>query len=164
MNSNSESSEIVKAISRLTIAVWVLAVLLLVHVAYDMFAESPSTAAGPESNPAFMDDFPHDPWAGLTLEQKLGRTSAVLITSISSDGQSKKAIVKDILKLSPGTTIFYEVGEEFPNSSTDGDGFLVLLTGSPASMQESYSIRDGRIRGLGDMPVARLNEILAASK
>ena len=43
-----------------------------------------------------------------------------------------------------------------------GDGMVALLIGSPASVRESYSYRDGRIAGLGDMPLDELNRMARA--
>ena len=161
MNSSASPNEIARKIRRLTLAVWVLAALLAVNFAYDAF--SPAIRID-RPRATETDTAPRNPWEGLSIEEKLKRSSAVLLTKNVRSGNRQRTVVQEILKQSPDTTMFYKVGEEMRSLSMDGDGALVLLTGSPASMQESYSIRGGYIRGLGDMPVTKVKEILGAAE
>lgn len=104
----------------------------------------------------------------LPPEELAKRSSAILLTKYQKDGERLKSVVVEILKRQPNTDLFYKVGDEFTELSrwargnTDyGDGDVIFLTGSPASMRSSYSYRNGRIGGLGDMPLERLREMIS---
>src|SRR3990172_689206 len=142
--------EIAKRIRGLTVAVWVLAALYglqvtawLVPVLAPHFYISnvaPSSGIPRES---------FESWEGLSFEEKVKRASIVLI--------------KEELKRKPGTTSHYAVGDEYlplsivPEKNTRyGEGSLVLLEGSPATNRESYSIYNGSVRALGEMPISKI--------
>ena len=114
-------------------------------------------------------EIPVNPWVGLSLTEKLRRSSAVVIADLRPTNNRLQAIATDILVLTPGTEIHYRQGQEVQSLShpaggtTDwGDGTVALLTGSPASIQESYSVHAGRIPGLGDMPIEELKRLATA--
>jgi len=107
-----------------------------------------------------------NPWSDLSLSEKLHRSSAVVIADLRSTNGRLQAIATDVLILTPGTEIRYREGQEVQSLSrsaggtTDwGDGAVALLTGSPASVQESYSVHAGRIPGLGDMPIEEFKRL-----
>ncbi|MFL6591213.1 MAG: hypothetical protein ACJ8GK_00690 [Luteimonas sp.] len=123
---------------------------------------------------AFPRDVPEsgvqiDSWQSLSLNEKLRRSSAVVIADIKvSDGKAT-AIATDVIVRNPETVVLYKVGQEVPVLSREasgftdwGDGAVALLEGSPASMRESYSVLGGRIPGLGDMPVQKFEEMAHA--
>jgi hypothetical protein len=67
--------------------------------------------------------------------------------------------------MKPGTTFYYEIGDEFPGSSfypegrtNYGDGLVIFFTGSPAMMRLSMTYSGDRIRSLGDLPLKLLRE------
>jgi hypothetical protein len=70
-----------------------------------------------------------------------------------------KTVIAEILKQTPGTTFYYKIGDEWrthqplrPNTSY-GEGQVMFFVGSPAQFRFSTSYHDGRITGLGDMPL-----------
>jgi hypothetical protein len=76
-----------------------------------------------------------------------------------------RAIIKDFLKKDPAATFYYDVGEEYANSSyypkentRYGDGVIIFFTGSPATMQMSATFSGDRISGLADLPLALLKK------
>jgi hypothetical protein len=97
----------------------------------------------------------------------VARASVILLTAYQDDGTRNKAVVAEILKQDPNVTLYYSVGDEYPILSFDkkkdmscGDGQVVFMVGSPASMASAYGFTNGRIGGLGDMPLARLREMV----
>ncbi len=97
----------------------------------------------------------------LSLEEQIKTASVIAIAKYekSTDGKMK-AIIKEILKKEPGTTVYYEIGDEFPGSSyypkentMYGDGVVIFFTGSPASMRMSMTYSGDRIHSLGDIPI-----------
>lgn len=100
----------------------------------------------------------------------MSKASAVLLTSNQPSKEGFKSIVAEIVKIEPGTTIEYKVGDEFPHlggprhekdgtTRTYGDGNVVFLAGSPAMMRCAYSFDNGRITGLGDMSLETLRRV-----
>ena len=74
-------------------------------------------------------------------------------------------IVTEIVKNKPGTTMYYEVGDEYSSSSyypkgntRYGNGLVIFFTGSPAQMALSMTYSGDRISGLGDMPLKLFRE------
>jgi hypothetical protein len=111
------------------------------------------------------------PLHDLPPEQMVARSSAILLTSYQKDGDRFKAVVAEVLKQNPDTKLYYAVGDEFAtlsfypkNGETCGEGQVVFMAGSPASMRSSYSFSNGRITGLGDMPLATLRDMLKGKK
>ena len=97
----------------------------------------------------------------------VARSSVILLTSYQDDGNRNKAVVAEILKQDPNATLYYSVGDEYPMLSFDkqkdvscGDGQVVFMVGSPASMRASFGFTSGRIGGLGDMPLSKLREMV----
>jgi hypothetical protein len=81
----------------------------------------------------------------------------VIITKGVREDDHIVEYVDEVLKLQPGTELYLKRGAKvktFPVSTTDyGEGAVAILRGSPASIVESYSYRDGVIPGLGHMPI-----------
>lgn len=158
MDSSSKTNQI----KWLTVAVAVLAVLLLSHIALDVLRSSkqnPYVEAAPGS-------ISSDPWQFLTLEEKVRQSSAIVFATVIVENGTATATATDVIVRTTGTEVYYRTGQEVPfmssnfSSSTDWEGGAVaLLVGSPATMKESYSIRDGFIPGLGDMPVEELKRM-----
>jgi hypothetical protein len=176
-----------RAIRTLTIAVWCLCALVFAQLAlwgwsylrsWQMFRSSMGSVASSSSStspvhrpPAASSEEPDGPLHDLPPEQMVARSSVILLTSYEKDGDRFKAVVTEILKQKPGTRLYYSVGDEMPMLSyapkaneTCGDGQVVFMAGSPASMRSSYSFREGRIGGMGDLPLTTLREMILAVK
>ena len=182
----TETEALTRATKVLTIAVWslcalVFAQLVLYGVSYLQSARmmreamasskrSITSSSSSRSAPqvTVVDEPPlHD----LPPEQIVARSSVILLTSYQKDGNRFKAIVAEVLKQDPDTKLYYSVGDEYPMLSfypkageTCGDGQVVFMVGSPASMRSSYSFANGRITGLGDMPLSVLREMVKGKK
>ena len=103
----------------------------------------------------------------LPPEEMVARSSAILLTTYEDDGKRNKAVIAEILKQDPGVTLYYSAGDEYPMLSFDkqkdmscGDGQVVFMVGSRAFMASSYGFTNGRIGGLGDMPLTKLREMV----
>ena len=95
---------------------------------------------------------------------KLARVIAIAKYEPSDDGKSI-AVISEILKLQPGTSFYYDIGDEFPDSlyfpedkTNYGDGLVIFFTGSPAMMRLSMTYSGERIRSLGDLPLKVFRE------
>ena len=107
----------------------------------------------------------------LPPEQMVAKASVILLTSYEDVGDRYKAVVAEVLKRNPDVELFYSVGDEFPHLSfakekgvTCGEGQVVFMTGNPASMNTSYGFTNGRIGGLGDIPLTTLRDMVKRKK
>jgi hypothetical protein len=171
-----------KAIRGLTVAIWALVVVFAVsammpfvwmHFPLGMHSETASS--NPEARASrtapYIPKSSRDEYEGFhdwPIEKQVASASAIVLTKHSDDGERLTSTVSEILKLAPGTTLYYKVGDEYKNGSryleknvSYGDGEIIFFTGSPAQMRFSTSHADGRCRGLGDMPIETLKEIIA---
>jgi hypothetical protein len=102
----------------------------------------------------------------LPIKERLSTATAVIITKGVREDDHIVEYVDEVLKLQPGTELYLRRGAKvktFPLSTTDyGEGAVVILRGSPASIVESYSYRDGAIPGLGHMPIATFRAMASA--
>jgi hypothetical protein len=93
----------------------------------------------------------------LPIKDRLRVATAVIITKGVRENDHIVEYVDEVLKLQPGTELYLKRGAKvktFPVSTIDyGEGAVAILRGSPASIVESYSYRDGVIPGLGHMPI-----------
>jgi hypothetical protein len=162
-----QSSSKINQIKALWAAVVVLGLLVLGLLGYIATSPNHTSAQVPftEPPPAAL----VNSWQGLSLEEKLQKSSAIVFADLKPMDGKFQAIATDVLVLTPGTKIYYKPGQEIPRLShasdgiTDwGDGAVALLAGSPASVQESYSVRNGRVSGLGDIPVEELRRLALA--
>ncbi len=153
-------------------ALWVAVVLLGIMVLGLLgYITSKSNPFGVQAvlSPGPPSESPTSSWEGLSLQEKLQRSSAVVFAELRPDNDQLRAVATDVLVLAPGTEIHYRPGQEVPSLSqstsgiTDwGDGAVALLAGSPASIQESYSVRNGRVSGLGDISIEELKRLALA--
>lgn len=176
MDDGTQFDRIAKGIRGLSIAVWCLVAInglqmaawIVPFVAPGFYAKQVASMTMSSDPP--MQKF--ESWEGLTLEQKVKRASLILITENKQENGKIRSIIKEELKRTPKTEFHYSVGDEYspasilqPKADTRyGDGALVLFQGSPAMNHGSYAIYDGRIPGLGEIPVSKVREIVAASK
>jgi len=94
-------------------------------------------------------------------EEKIEEASVIVLANYEEGENGKlKVIMKEFLKYVPGTDFYYSLGDEYKSSSfyprentNYGDGMVIFFAGSPAFMKSSMTHADGRIRGMGDMPI-----------
>jgi hypothetical protein len=176
---SSNPDVLARAIKTLTVAVWCLCGLMVLQLGFygwsyfqsmrwarqattTSFTSRSSSSKTPRPEP--IDE---KPFHEMPPEEMVARSSVILLTSYQDDGNRNKAVVAEILKQDPDVTLYYSVGDEYPMLSfekqkdmTCGDGNVVFMAGSPASMRSSYSFTNGRIGGLGDMPLAKLRVMI----
>jgi hypothetical protein len=177
-----QPESLAKAIRNLTVAVWCVCILVTTWLALTLwtllapsaFVRGPIPDTGRVSEyqstakSSIRDD---SDFHGLPPEEKIRRSSVVLIVEHREEKERIKAIVKEILKKTPNTHLYYNIGDEYTELShirsgdeIYGDGQVVFLVGNPAEMRSSYSFTGGRIGGLGQMPLAKLRELVASSQ
>lgn len=179
MAQDPEGHGLTKAMRTLTVAVWCLCALVLAQLAlygWSYFQSmrwaqramtTTTTTSRNELSSARPDPTPEKPFHEMPPEEMVARSSVILLTTYEDNGKRNKAIVAEILKQDPDVRLFYSVGDEYPTLSFDkekgvscGEGQVVFLVGSPASMRASYGFTSGRIGGLGDMPLTMLREMV----
>jgi len=172
MNETSQLEGIARGVKRLSVAVWCLVAINVFQVAaWVSFVAPTSYMKHLASSPAVPKEM-FESWERLSFEDKVKRSSVVLVTENKREDGKIRAIVKEELKRAPNTTFQYAVGDEYlplsilqPKEGTQyGDGSLVLLQGSPAAHRESYSIFKGSIGALGEMPLSQVRAIVAQAK
>jgi hypothetical protein len=169
----------VRAIKRLTLAVWALVAVCGVYVgiylsAYIPFLSSsaPITSAQVTTSrppPAVAEEF--EQLHGLPPEEMVKRASVITISKYESDGDRGKCVLTEILKQSPGVRFYYKIGDEFRLCSFDpkedtsyGEGQVTFFVGNPAEMRYATTFFGDRISGLADIPMADLRALIAADQ
>jgi hypothetical protein len=106
------------------------------------------------------------PFHELPIDQQIEVATVIALVRYepAADGKSR-ALISEILKKDPAVTFHYSVGAEYgevsyyPKPDTKyGDGGVVFFAGSPPEMRRSMSYSEGRILGLGDMPLELLRQ------
>jgi hypothetical protein len=162
------------AIRKLTAAVWVLALALLVNalaifggyfvpaLLAQRVAASFSLGNGDFSSPDEFNDFHAWP-----IEKQIQKASVIAVATYKNEDGKLKAVISSILKQAPNTHFYYKVGDEYApesryprESATYGDGQVMFFTGSPAMMRYSVSYSAGRIGGLGDLPLDKFGDMV----
>lgn len=156
------------------IVLWYVAAFLVTPMFYgkmERTASKQSSDMGANTQPSIPRSYealrePAIPFHELKLEEQIKAASVIALARYerSSDGKMK-AIIKEFLKKEPNVTIYYNIGDEYPDASyypkenvSYGDGVIIFLTGSPARMAMSMTYSGDRIRGLGDLPVELLRK------
>jgi hypothetical protein len=177
---------LIRAVRTLTIAVWCLCGLLAIQLAFYGWgwfqsarvwrrtvegADHASTTMTRGITPVSTDVFDGRQFHDLSPEEKIARSSAILLVSYQKEGERFKAVVAEILKLRSDAQLRYAVGDEMSELSyyprggeVRGEGQVVFLAGSPALLRSSYSFEAGRIGGMGDMPIDVLRQMVKAAK
>jgi hypothetical protein len=175
----SQADPLVRALKRLTLAIWALVVVSAVYVGiylseYIPFVSSPAqltsgqvTASGPP--PAVVSNF--EQLHGLPPEEMVKRATVITISKYEVDGARGKCVLTEILKQKPGVKFYYKIGDEFQRCSFDpkedasyGDGQVTFFVGNPAEMRFAASFFGDRISGLADMPMADLRALIEADQ
>jgi hypothetical protein len=180
---NEELNVVSKSINRLTVALWVIAGVLVINLLLsiipflfpDFYMNQFSTVSKVEVPPSESSKMepvapeifvPQKQFHELPIEEQIKEASLIAVAKYepAPDGQMK-AIITDILKKDPNVVSYYDVGDEHPSSSyypkdrsSYGDGLVIFFTGSPATMRMSMSYEGDRIRSLGDMPLSLFKE------
>ncbi len=109
------------------------------------------------------------PFHNLPPEEMIKQASVILLTKYEAEGTKLKAVVTEVVKREPDTTLYYAVGDEYHHLSrwsgeteVYGEGNVVFFVGSPAQMRTAYSYSEDRIGGLGGMPLSVLRALAAA--
>ena len=173
----SQSDPLVRAIRRLTFAVWALVVFVGINVAFSFSAYLPvfsssvpvasSELRGSGPPPEVAQEFQQ--LHGLPPEEMVKLSSVITISMHEVDGSRGKCVLREVLKHSPGVRFYYKLGDEFRHCSFDpkeeqsyGEGQVTFFVGNPAEMRYATTFFGERISGLGDMPLADLREIIAS--
>ena len=106
------------------------------------------------------------PFGELSLEDQILQASVIAIAEYKPGADGKvSAIITDILKIEEGSRFHYKIGDEYHDVSYYpqldayyGDGVIIFLTGSPASMRMIMTYSGDRIGSLGGMPIKLLRE------
>ena len=181
MDEDPKMETVTRAIRSLTIAIWCLCVavfgqLLFYGWGYLMsmrWARQATTTTSSmrfdptPSRPSMEDLSELNGFHNLPPEEKVSHASVIMLTTYQDDGNRNKAVVAEIVKQDPKTTVYYSVGDEYPTLSFEkkkdtncGEGQVVFMVGSPAVMASAYSFTNGRIGGMGDMPLTKLRELV----
>ena len=183
MTENPDLHRLARAIKILTIAVWCLCAAVVAQLALYTASyvrsmrwarETMSVRSSVEksSSPRTIPmPTPEVPLHELPPDKMVARASVILLTSYQEEKDEYKAVISEILKREPNTVLYYSVGDEYPALSfhkepgvSCGEGQVVFMVGSPATMRSSYSFSGGRIGGLGDMPLATLRQLINRPK
>ena len=106
------------------------------------------------------------PFHELGVDDLIFHSSVIALAEYKPKKNGKiRAIITEIIKKEEGTDFYYEVGDEYHNSSfypkentTHGDGLIIFFTGSPSSMRMSMTYSGGRISSLGNIPIKLLRQ------
>ena len=102
----------------------------------------------------------------LEIDEQIKLATVIAVATYEpANGGEVRAVISEILKKDPGTTFYYDVGDEYPDakyqlreSTRYGDGVVIFFTGSPARMKISMTYSGDRISSLGDLPLKLLRE------
>ena len=166
---DSEQETVVRALRRLTTAVWALTIVVAAFVGLYLalpiasltwssskqHGEEPAASAPVIESLARQPDFPAMP-----LEKQIDAATVIAIAKYEKVGERNKCVLTEILKQSPGTKFYFKVGDELHHCSHDikpnetrGDGQVIFFVGNPADFRLSTSFYADRLGGLGNMPV-----------
>lgn len=129
------------------------------HPSHELSTEYPRETR--DSATDVMGTVDKKPFHELPIDDQIKASSAIALARYEKSADGKmRAVIKEFLKKDPGTTIYYDVGDEYgpssyyPKGNTSyGDGTVIFFTGSPATMTMSMTFSGDRIRGLGDLPI-----------
>ena len=106
-----------------------------------------------------------------SVDEQIEMSSAIALAEYEpSDYGLMRAIIREYLKIEPGTKLQFDVGDEYPSSSfypsegeKRGEGLVLFFTGPNAQMISATAVHDGRIIGLNDIPMKLFRDKCAAS-
>lgn len=166
-------------VKQIRLAVWLLVVITTINLLISLYAVllpayiENRVAASLNTSTKFevpslarYNDFHEWP-----IEKRVREASVIVMTKHRIEEGKVKSVVSEMLKLSPGTTFHYKVGDEYGThpryvreNTSYGDGEVIFFTGSPAQMRMSTTYDKGRLLGLGDMPIELLKDLITKEK
>jgi len=171
-----------RAIRGLTASIWALAIVLVVSTLAQLvsavflspeFWTGATTASGAgQSTESSLDGSTfkdkYEEFHDWPVERRVASASAIVMTKHRIEGEDLISTVSEVLKLEPGTALYYDVGAEYKRRKTAkrtsyGDGEVVFFTGSPAQMRYSVTCSAGRCEGLGGIPLDTLRKLIIDS-
>ena len=175
MESAADLASITPAIRKLTIAVWALVIVASLNLVAMLYRASvPRTfpfAGGIISSADFPSGDEFANFHELPLEKQVQSASVIAFTTYKKEDGKLKSVITSIPKQTPGATFNWHVGDEYTPSiryprenTTYGEGEVMFFTGSPPMMRYSATYSDGRVSGLGDIPVQKLTEVIQQQK
>jgi hypothetical protein len=174
-----------RAIGRLTIAVWAVAILLAFHAMLAVLNLTTSQSvratipagwtlpgAGPPtitedniSSSRYASEKEFNGFPDWPLDRQIKAATVIAIVKYVKDGDRHKAVFSEFLKKDPGLNFYYKVGDEWERGGfyaregvSRGDGQIVFFTGNPPFMKYGCSMHGTRILSFGDMPLETLRE------
>ena len=176
-NDQPPQNENAKAIGRLTKAIWALAIIVCFRALISLFSiVSPFFFTRHLVPSQFEPMLQHqinsvvDAYNGFhewPIEKQVSVASVIAISKFQKSGDSMKCIISEILKQTPNTSFYYKIGDEFPEltqhieaNTNYGDGQIMFFTGSPAQFRCSASLTNGRIGGMGDVPIDNIRKMI----
>ena len=177
MEAMTQRDENTAAIRRLTAAVWALVIVVGLNLAtsvYRAFFFASVFPIHPGSMTSSVDYEGHDPLGDFhswPIEKQVQSASVIAFTTYKREDGKLKSIITSVPKLTPGVEFRYKVGDEYTPESryprenaTYGEGEVMFFTGSPPLMRFSASYSEGRVAGLGDIPIQKLSEFISQEK
>ncbi len=160
MNDATTPSEVMLAehrTKRLSVAVWILAILLCASLLLS-FVVIRALSTAPSG------------FSRLSSVEQIRSASVIAFADWHKSGSTLRCIISEIVKKAPDTAFYYKVGDEFRRGTQRlskgadyGDGQVVFFTGSPATFQSAVAYRNGRITAMGDMPIAEFRDVARRS-
>lgn len=184
MDESPASRSIAASLRRLTLAVWIIAIVLLIqfvltlyaywspgdNLAYERMVATEIESGRQLAEARALDE--RDPRSlEQSLEQRLAQARLAIVVEYESEPDGRqRAVIRQFLRQSPDLPTPYKVGDEYPGASYfpragqhRGDGaVLVLDLAAPHRMNSSVSIHGGRIPALGDITIEQLRERLSS--
>jgi hypothetical protein len=176
MTEPSPTDGTAKSVKRLSLAVWILAMVVAANLIVSILALlSPALltkrimATLPEHFASSQSPSPEDynslhDWP---VEKQIALASVIAVGKWRKSDSTLRCIISEILKQAPNTTFYYKVGDEFrpgnqrvKDDTSYGDGQIMFFVGSPASFRCAMSFSGDRIAGMGDMPISELRELI----
>jgi hypothetical protein len=170
-------NNLARAIRGLTLAIWCWLGLQVAMYGYSMFNISRDFGASQETTSREVLHSPQmDPTEGYDADftarpthDKVRLASAILVVEMKKVDGVHQAIVQEVLKLKPGTRLYYKVGDNFddlnhmPDEACDScessSHQLVFMQGNPAQMRFSTTFDGDRVASLGGMSLDDLRAL-----
>ena len=157
MTNEAATDRATRKMKRLSVAVWILAILLCGTLLVSFVVlRTVSTA---------MSQFSH-----LSPEKQVQISTVIALATYVKSDSTLKCVNSEILKHAPDTAFYYKVGDEFrPDShrTSEEDRLWrwadLIPTGSPARLEIAVAVHGDRISGMGDIPVSMFRELIRSS-
>lgn len=178
----ADSTPLIRAVRRLTISVWVLtgvmSLILALVLAGMVMSSKVSIPEGrasiqsasiekPERDAKVVQDDVFSQPGPIAFDKQIAAASVIAVGRYESDGERRKCVISEILKVEKDVVFTFKVGDEYSGCSyfpkageSRGDGVVIFFTGKYPQMRVSSGLYDGRLAGLGNMPLELLRKQL----